>query len=117
MVSEDEDVADDDEIGEVDTLLAHDRRIKSDALSCGYVKERGFLVGYHHNQLNVLPSHFVLPTMNPLKLITNWLVGDKNNNDPPPPTGPLIRKMLYISGGGKATYDAIVHGNGRTTCL
>ena len=83
---EDEDCSDaivaepDDGLG---SAIVHARRTKSNALSSTLVKKREFLIGYHHNRLNVLPSNFVFPKMTPLQLITNWLVGDVSSNIPP----------------------------------
>ena len=49
---------------------------KDNNASSAALKKQEFLVGYHHNHLNPLPSNFVFPKMTPLQLITNRFLGD-----------------------------------------
>ena len=85
---------------ELVSRIAHARRTKSNALSLALVKKRGFLIRFHHNRLNVLPSHFVFSNMTPLQLITNWLLGDSNSNIPPYWTFDS-KNVVHFKGGAK----------------
>ena len=68
--------------------MAHDlvatlKRKQNAELDASNIKKRKYVVGYHHGPLQVLPAHFKFPKMTLPQLITNWLVGNKDENIPP----------------------------------
>lgn len=46
-------------------------------------KKRPYRVGIHHGRLNVLPRDYKFPSMGPLQLCENWLLGSERENIPP----------------------------------
>jgi hypothetical protein len=63
--------------------LATLKRKQNAELDASNIKKRKYVVGYHHGRLQVLPAHFKFPKMTSPQLITNWLVGNKDENIPP----------------------------------
>ena len=59
------------------------RKRKEHQLSADLVKRRKYLIGYHHNKLNVLPRNFTFTSMTPLMLVQCWLLGSGRHNIPP----------------------------------